>query len=584
MPRKYKKQLGSDGKRNYNLDYLRTAVEKVKLGRMSIREASATYAVPYTTLQRWVKNPNLKKYGGQTALTEVEEEYLVQGLLECAKWGFPLQRRDILNIVQCYLNRRGTRLTVFKNNRPGNDWFIDFIKRHKQLTLKFCENIKRVRASVTRETLLEYFQNLKKSLEGVPVSNIINYDETNFCDDPGVAKVVVKRGVKHAERIIDSSKSSTSVMVAACADGHVFPPYIVYKAKHIYAGWTEGGIQGAAYNRSITGWFDAELFEEWFNKILLPYCRRLNGSKVIIGDNLSSHLTMNVIESCLENNIRFVLLPPNSTHICQPLDVAYFRPLKRAWRNILEEWKKKNRGVVPKTVFPKLLKNTFDSIQLTSADNVKAGFKACGIVPFNPEKVLTKVPTSDKNQNEKCWTDSFVDLLKQFRGSDDNKIKKRGKKINVSPGTSILPEDMIQNTDMIEMEDDNDDFACSPAADPISSPMFEKDYEIGESSTAIEDVDRVETQNYNEGDFVVVEFKTNKTSRFFVGKIESTLSDDSFMVNFLRKNVTSKQVWFVYPTVEDVRPIEATMIVNKVFARNMRRNRFIIDLVDSRVE
>lgn len=327
-----------------------------------------------------------------------------------------------------------------------------------------------------------------------------------------------------------------------------------------------------------------KLFEEWFNKILLPYCRRLNGSKVIIGDNLSSHLTMNVIESCLENNIRFVLLPPNSTHICQPLDVAYFRPLKRAWRNILEEWKKKNRGVVPKTVFPKLLKNTFDSIQLTSADNVKAGFKACGIVPFNPEKVLTKVPTSDKNQNEKCWTDSFVDLLKQFRGSDDNKIKKRGKKINVSPGTSILPEDMIQNTDMIEMEDDNDDFACSPAADPISSPMFEKDYEIGESSTAIEDVDRVETQNYNEGDFVVVEFKTNKTSRFFVGKIESTLSDDSFMVNFLRKNVTSKQVWFVYPTVEDVRPIEATMIVNKVFARNMRRNRFIIDLVDSRVE
>ena len=54
------------------------------------------------------------------------------------------------------------------------------------------ENIKRVRAAVTRATISEYFSNLETSLEGVPSSNVINYDETNFSDDPGQVIVIVK--------------------------------------------------------------------------------------------------------------------------------------------------------------------------------------------------------------------------------------------------------------------------------------------------------------------------------------------------------------------------------------------------------
>ena len=63
---------------------------------------------------------------------------------------------------------------------------------------------KRYRIAVTRETMNVYFLHLTRSLEGIPPSNIINYDETNFCDDPGQVKVVVKRGVKHADRVIDT--------------------------------------------------------------------------------------------------------------------------------------------------------------------------------------------------------------------------------------------------------------------------------------------------------------------------------------------------------------------------------------------
>lgn len=62
---------------------------------------------------------------------------------------------------------------------------------------------------------------------------------------------------------------------------------------------------------------------------------------------------------CHENNIQFVFLPTNSTHLTQPLDVAFFRPLKIHWRKILEDWKVgegKEEISIPKDKFPRLLK------------------------------------------------------------------------------------------------------------------------------------------------------------------------------------------------------------------------------------
>lgn len=35
---------------------------------------------------------------------------------------------------------------------------------------------------------------------------------------------------------------------------------------------------------------------------------------------------------CKENKIQFISLPPNTADKTQPLDVAYFRPIKMAWK------------------------------------------------------------------------------------------------------------------------------------------------------------------------------------------------------------------------------------------------------------
>lgn len=250
---------------------------------------------------------------------------------------------------------------------------------------------------MSQEILNDYFHNLAESVDGVPPDNILNY-ETNLSDDPGRAEVLTKRGSKYPERIMNQSKSSISLMFAGTASGCLLPPYVVYKSLNMYDTWTQGGPEGTRYNRSKSGWFDSYCFSDWFYTIALPYFRRLPGRKILIGDILSSHLTIDDIQECEKNDIAFVFLPANSTHLCQPLDVCFFRPMKMAWRPILARWKKKGatQSSIPKDTFPRLLMELMDQLSTNTPDNLKSGFAKCGIFPLDRQKVLSRLPeTSD---------------------------------------------------------------------------------------------------------------------------------------------------------------------------------------------
>ena len=178
----------------------------------------------------------------------------------------------------------------------------------------------------------------------------------------------------------------------------------------------------------------------------------MDGKKVIIGDNLSSHLSVNVLKLCEQENISFVLLPPNSTHLCQPLDVSFFGPMKRHWRRILEAYKMKNpkTSSFDKSKFPHLLKQLLEDSGMKSQDNMKAGFKACGICPFNPNQVLHKLPDTNKLHNDSVQeliSGTLLDYLQAYRFGDaandkENNLKPPRKKLVVVFGKSVSAEEV----------------------------------------------------------------------------------------------------------------------------------------------
>jgi hypothetical protein len=246
----------------------------------------------------------------------------------------------------------------------------------------------------------------------------------------GARKAIVKKGSKYPEQVCDHTKSSISCMMCGPAKGEFLPPYVVYKGKNVYDSWCTGGPKGTVYTSSPTGWFDMFIFEDWFFKIFLPAARRLTGKKVLIGDNLASHISAKVIQCCRENNIEFVCLPPNATDKMQPLDVGIFGPMKSAWRAQLSKYADKDPAakLLLKTEFPKMLKELL--LSLNPKQHLPAAFEKCGLVPLNRNKVLERIPSvKDTHTIARNLDASLLKKLEVRRFGDQSRKKPRGKKV-----------------------------------------------------------------------------------------------------------------------------------------------------------
>lgn len=573
MPRDYKSKTEKRYKK-HDPELLREAVADIKNNNLPFRKAATKYGISYGVLYRHTKG-RVKRQGGQTSLSNEDEKLLVSRLQVCSDWGYPLDSFTLRGIVKDFLDRQGKTVKKFRDNLPGKEFVWSFMKRHKEsLSKRMCQNIKRSRASVSPEIIRDYFNNLTIELAGVPPANIINYDETNLCDDPGKKLIIARRGCKYPERVMNSTKTAVSVMFAAAADGTILQPYVVYKALHLYNSWTEGYSQ-AHYNRTKSGWFDQFCFEDWIKTIAIPYLKKQSGKRILIGDNLSSHLTTEVIKICYENDVHMIFLPANATHLTQPLDVAFFRPMKMAWRKILEEWKVgpgHREASLQKDVFPRLLGKLMKSIQEMGPENVRSGFRKCGIVPLDVDAVLKRLPsdqTSHANQVE-LLDNSLVELLKTMRYGDGSTPKRKKRvRLGVEAGKSVVGRDST-----IEDED------SEPSVTDLSLHDTDSDLEEMKGTTDEEDggnVGKASRQKIAVGTFVAVRVSSIdlKKSQNYAARVIDIL-DGGAKVSFLRKKKGLKETFFVFPDNIEEEFAKEEDLLQTLTLRNESRNRFFL--------
>ncbi|KAG5874132.1 hypothetical protein JTB14_015052 [Gonioctena quinquepunctata] len=251
----------------------------------------------------------------------------------------------------------GERIPHFKDNLPGEKWVEAFLKRHKDLTVRFATNIERSRAALNGQQMQDFIENLKQTFEGVPPHAIFNYDKTNSTDNPGQKKVLTKRGMKYPE-IVNSSKSCISLMFAGNA------------------------------------------------------------------------------AACEDHDVQVVCLPPNSTLVTQPLDVAFFAPLKKAWREILSDYTESHVGSrssgLEKQHFPTLLRRLMEKISENGASNSIAGFRKCGIVPCDVGPLLERLHNNHNSvvnqENIHAIENSFLRPLENKRGKEEENNNSSRKK------------------------------------------------------------------------------------------------------------------------------------------------------------
>ena len=260
-----------------------------------------------------------------------------------------------------------------------------------QLTVRKPELLTLSRALACNKTVVDaWFSILGEKITQLGLQDrpaqIFNCDESGLSVNPGLSKIITKRGSKNPVQVIPGSgKEQYTILALASASGKHYPPFVVFAGKHLYDIWMAGGPKGALYGTSPNGWMDTNLFSNWFNAGFLKWTKSLPKPLLLIFDGHMSHISLDVVNIAIQNQIHLLCLPPHCSHLLQPLDVGVFKPLKDEWRKIIKQWYKESRlKSNDKSQFSKLLSKLYNHIKPQLA---VAGFGKCGIYPFDPSVI-----------------------------------------------------------------------------------------------------------------------------------------------------------------------------------------------------
>ena len=104
-------------------------------------------------------------------------------------------------------------------------------------------------------------------------------------------------------------------------------------------------------------------------------------------DGHGSHVDVDFMWECKRNNFELVFLPPHSSHVLQPLDLGVFFPLKSCYRKIITDLAHLDDAApVKKQRF--LSAYNQSRIEALTERVLRSGWKASGLVPWNPDKGL----------------------------------------------------------------------------------------------------------------------------------------------------------------------------------------------------
>ena len=436
-PKKYKK---------WTEDSMARAMRCVMEGELGVNRAADQFGVPRTTLKDRMSGrvTHGSKSGPAPYLTEEEEGELQSYLLSCAEVGYPKTKNEVIGIVRkVVLKKRGT-LVDFK----GKGWWNRFVERRPHISLRKGDALALSRArAITSANIEQYYSLLKKTLEEHGLmgcaSRIYNMDESGMPLDHKPPMVVARRGIKKVHCRTSGNKSQITIIACANAAGSIIPPMVIFEGQRFNPEWSKGEVPDTLYGMSDKGWTDQELFYYWLTELFvkqIPPARPV----MLLVDGHSSHYEPVTIRAAAEQGIVIFCLPPHSTHVAQPLDVSFFRPLKVYWSEACHTYMQSNPGcVVTKYQFSKLFAEAWH--KAIRPQNLMAGFAKTGVHPFDPGAI--KAPTLPPGVDEDGPDDEQEnkDGIDQDTSSGgETEIEKSGDGVSFKPHSASFSPEQIE--------------------------------------------------------------------------------------------------------------------------------------------
>ncbi|XP_039300746.1 tigger transposable element-derived protein 1-like [Nilaparvata lugens] len=279
--------------------------------------------------------------GPKSTLNEEEEGVLVLWIKSMAARGFPVTTAQLIESVQHLIKKLG-RENPFKEGKPGRKWLKLFMQRHPTITNRISENLTMSRASVTKQYITKWFNEVESFLKEKSYFEILNDsnrvfngDESAFFLNPKGNRVLAPKGAKSVYLTVNSDdKECLTVLISVSASGLLAPPMVVFKYERVPNIIVESVPSGWGLGKTESGWMTRATFFEYITNIFHPWLikEQITLPVILFVDGHTSHLTLQLSEFCEQNGIILIALPPNTTHFMQPMDVAVFRGLKEAWK------------------------------------------------------------------------------------------------------------------------------------------------------------------------------------------------------------------------------------------------------------
>ena len=341
-------------------------------------------------------------------LTDRQEDRVVRFILAMSKIGKGFSKQELPGIVKSVLDRAEKDGLIdqdarkFKDNLPSNGWIYSFMKRHPIVSSRIPENLGFQRAHINEEGVRKWFAELEKYLAEEHSINaaeffteenrcrIFNWDESGFPlqGTAGKCKILAERGAKNVHRLAPDNKQQITVLASVSADGAFNTPFVLFPGKKLPK-FNLTGVNEDDFHLgySPNGWMSSDAFFGWLTNLFFPAIKeKVRFPIIAFMDGHSAHINIAVSDFCRDNGIILYCFPAHASHALQPLDVSVFGPMKRSWNKHVQDFHSKNRIPMTKAhFFP-----VFDAVWKEACrkpDNVKSGFRATGLVPFNVENV-----------------------------------------------------------------------------------------------------------------------------------------------------------------------------------------------------
>ena len=278
------------------------------------------------------------------------------------------------------------------------------MKRWPDLVLRKGDALAQPLANAVNATNLKnYYILLEKTLKDNDLFNcpnkIFNMDESGLPLDHKPSKVIALRGTKKVHCRTSGNKMQITILACANAAGTAIPPMIIFEGKRLNPEWTKGEVPCTLYGMSGKGWTDMELFSFWMKDLFLPNIPPARPVLLLL-DGHSSHYEPDTIRCAAEEGVVILCLPPHTTHVSQPLDVSFFKPLKLYWSEVCHRYMQDNPGrVVTKYQFSSLFAAAW--YKAIRPQTFISGFRKVGVCPFDSTAITAPdVPTNETGHDE----------------------------------------------------------------------------------------------------------------------------------------------------------------------------------------